>query len=94
MEWLSTVNEIIDALKNIKDEPSAKVGAPKLKKLKAKLNDINTRKVKLGKVDVAEITEVEKKYKKGLEAGLQGWFKEDTRVQKVTGCPEALKELK
>ena len=93
-EWISTANEITDALKTIKDESTAKEGRPKLKKLKAKLDDINARQAKLGKVDIAEITAVEKKYMKDFEAALQRWFKEETRVQKVKGGPEALKELK
>jgi hypothetical protein len=93
-EWIATVNEIIDVLKSIKDESTAKEGGPKLKKLKAKLDDINARKGKLGRVDITEITEVEKKYMKEFEAALQGWIKEETRVQKVKGGPEALKESK
>ena len=93
-EWISTANEITDALKTIKDESTAKESRPKLKKLKAKLDDINARQGKLGRVDVTEITAVEKKYMKDFETALQGWFKEETRVQKVKGGPEALKELK
>jgi len=93
-EWISTANEITDALKNIKDESSAKESRPQLKKLKAKLDAVNSRQGKLGRVDITEIGEVEKKYKKDFEAALQGWLKEETRVQKVKGGPEALKELK
>jgi hypothetical protein len=93
-EWIATANEIGDALKKIKDESTAKEGGPKLKKLKAKLDDINSRQGKLGRVDLTEIGEVEKKYMKDFEAALQRWLKEETRVQKVKGGPEALKELK
>ena len=93
-EWIATANEVVDALKKIKDESSAKEGGPKLKKLKTKLDDIKARQAKLLLGDFAQYGDVEQKYAKEVQAVLDGWAREETRVQKVKGGPEALKELK
>jgi hypothetical protein len=93
-EWIATANEVVDALKKIKDESSAKEGGPKLKKLKVKLDDIKARQGKLLLGDFAQFGDVEQKYAKEVSAVVDGWAKEATRVQKVKGGPEALKESK
>src|SRR5207244_1671937 len=93
-EWIDTANEITKVLKTITDEASAKDAGPKLKKLKAKLDDINDRKGKLPRVPVEEIAAAEKKYKKELDAALQNWFQEEQRVGKIKGAKEVLKNLK
>jgi hypothetical protein len=92
-EWIATANEIVDALKKIRDETSAKEGGPKLKKLKTKLDDIKARQGKLLLGNFAQFGDIEQKYAKEVQAALDGWAKEATRVQKVKGGPEALKEL-
>jgi hypothetical protein len=92
-QWIATASDIVDTLKKITDETSANKSRPQLKKLKTKLDDIKARQAKLVLGDFAQYGDLEKKYAKEVQAINDGWAKETTRVQKVKGGPEALKEL-
>jgi|SRR6516162_4842598 hypothetical protein len=92
-EWIAAAKEVVEALRNITDEPSAKAGRPQLKKLKAKIDEIKAREAKLLLGNFGQVNDVEKKFAKEVQAVTDAWARETARVQKVKGGPDALKEL-
>ncbi len=92
-ETIATLKQTVDALKAVKDKPSAGEATPKLKKLGGQLQDVRKRLDKLGRPDAKKQEELQKKYGKELTDRLGALRSEAVRVQGVEGGPEALKGL-
>ena len=62
---------MVTVLDAVKDDTSAKAAKPKLKRLSAKLEDINTRANKLGTPTEAEVKALDQKHGKEMEELMQ-----------------------
>ncbi len=90
-EWVKTLNETADVLATVKDEPSAKSAAPKLKQLfekeKELQNSVNSGE-KLSKAEADSLAQMRPQ----VEAARQRRESELKRVSAMPGVREILKD--
>jgi hypothetical protein len=77
---VSTTKEMVSVLDGVKDEVSAKSAKPKLESLMQKLTDIQTRQGKLAVPTEAEVTAMDSKYSKEMEATQEKFMGQMMRI--------------
>jgi len=92
-EGLSTMKDMVDVLKGVKDEASAKSAKPQLQTLMDKLKSIDERQSKLPAVTDAEKKEMESKYGEDGKQVMQQFMSEMMRVAMIPGAGEMLQGL-
>ncbi|OAI49925.1 hypothetical protein AYO44_18210 [Planctomycetaceae bacterium SCGC AG-212-F19] len=92
-ELLGTLKDAVGVLKTVKDEKTAKDAQPKVGKISDQMGDIKKRMDKLGKPTKEQEDELQKKYKGEMETTFKGFAEELTRVAKVPGGEDLIKQF-
>jgi hypothetical protein len=80
-EQVSTMEEMVSVLQNIKDEASAKASKDKLAAVLKRMDDINQREAKLPQPTEAEVDAIDQKHGKRMEELMMKFAAEAMRIQ-------------
>ncbi len=92
-DLLTTVEQVIAVLKDVKDEAGVNAARPDLKKAGERLKDLRKRTKELKQPDRAEKERIEKKYQGKLDEVLKKLRNEQIRVRAIPGGADAVKEI-
>ena len=89
-DQLDLMEEMVDVLKDVKDEASAKAAVPKLEDLKKRGEEIQKRAKEIGDPSEEEEKALKEKYEERMDKIMKDMFAEMTRVMADEKCREVL----